>query len=126
MKNVEFDFEIFREFEFGGILSVDDVFPEVLIFFIGDFFEDRLEAGSDDRNTSDIGVHLFSQERRAWFSSFRGLDGASEVKVPLDIIDNFVVDLNFGGNHETVKQFVLFEKAPANINVKTFSNVIDQ
>jgi hypothetical protein len=48
LEDVKFDFEVFREFEFGRVFSVHDVFPKALVFFVGDFLENGLEGGCKD------------------------------------------------------------------------------
>lgn len=54
------------------------------------------------------------------------MDGSSEIKVPLQVVDNLIVDLNFGGNHETVQKFILFKKTSTNVDIEAFSDVFDK
>lgn len=51
---------------------------------------------------------------------------SSEIKVPFNIVDDFLVYLNFSSDHKTVEQFVLLEQAPANVDVETLGNVFDE
>ncbi len=52
--------------------------------------------------------------------------GSSEIEVPFYIIYNSVINLDFSRNHKTVKKFIFFEETSTNVNVETFSNVLNQ
>ncbi len=126
MEDVEFNFKVFSKFELSGVFSVHDVFPEILILFVCDLLENGLECGGENRQTSYIGIHLLSQEGGTGLSGLGGLDSTSEEKVPLSVVDDLIVDLDFGGDHETVEEFVFFKEASTNVDVETLCDIIDQ
>jgi hypothetical protein len=126
LEDVEFNFKVFSEFELSGVFSVHDIFPEILILFVCDFLENGLECGGENRQTSDISIDFLSQEGGTGLSSLRGLDGTSEEKVPLSVVDDLIIDLDFGGDHETIEEFVFFKETSTNVDVETLCDVIDQ
>jgi hypothetical protein len=57
---------------------------------------------------------------------FRGMYCSSKIKVPLNIVNYFIIDLNFCCNHKTIKKFIFFKQTSAYINIETLSNILDQ
>ena len=50
----------------------------------------------------------------------------SQIKVPLNIINDPIIDLNLSRNHKTVQKLILFKEPPTNINIETLGNVFNQ
>lgn len=111
---------------FRRIFGTHNVFPYFFVLFIGDLFEDCLESWGENRQTSDIGIYLFVKERWTWFSCVRGMNGSSEIEIPLSVVNDLIVDLNLSRYHETIDQFILFEKTSTNVDVEAFSDILDK
>jgi len=54
------------------------------------------------------------------------MNGSSEIEIPLSVVNDLIVDLNLSRYHETIDQFILFEKTSTNVDVETFSDILDK
>jgi hypothetical protein len=54
------------------------------------------------------------------------MNNASQIKIPLNIINNFVINLYLCRYHKTVQQLILFKQPSANINIEAFSDIFDE
>lgn len=54
------------------------------------------------------------------------MSGTSKIEIPLDIINDPIIDLYFGSNHKAVQQLILFEESSTDINIETLSDVINK